>query len=260
MSLSKLEVTESEQTRPRVQSAARAIGILVAVAASENGLTTKEISEEVGIGRQATYHLLHTLLETGMLTRAEGRRYLLGLRVGALAEGFSRQLAPSEHLAPIVREIARETGETAYATGWWSSEIIVLTVARGTNPIRAAEVSQGHFENAHARASGRLLLALADPVTRMQYLESHDRTKLTPRTKIDSEELEDLFATIREQGYSEEEEEFAAGLCCLAVPLSESPSSFALSISVPRERFIEGREEYLAGMLRIANLGALSPG
>jgi IclR family acetate operon transcriptional repressor len=115
---------KTEARRPRVQSAARAIAILVAVAQSEDGLNTRQISEQVGIGRQATYHLLHTLLGTGMLTRDEHNRYLLGFRVGTLAEGFVRQLAPSEHLGPIVRALAKGTGETAFASGWWSGEIM----------------------------------------------------------------------------------------------------------------------------------------
>lgn len=101
------------------------------MAQSDTGLSTKEISERVGIGRQATYHLLHTLAGAGMLTRDDRNRYPLGVRVGTLAEGFTQQLAPSEHLGPIVRELARETGEMAYASGWWSGEISVLAVARG---------------------------------------------------------------------------------------------------------------------------------
>src|SRR5256885_812894 len=106
---------DTEAPRPRVQSVARAIGILLAIAQSENGLTTKEISERVKIGRHATYHLLHTLTSTGMVTRDDRNRHVLGLRVGTLAEGFTRQLAPSEHLAPMVRALAQETSEACYA-------------------------------------------------------------------------------------------------------------------------------------------------
>jgi DNA-binding IclR family transcriptional regulator len=71
-----LSTEPAEPTRPRVQSAARTINILLEVAQSEKGLTTKEISERTGIGRQATYHLVHTLLEARMLTRTGGRRYV----------------------------------------------------------------------------------------------------------------------------------------------------------------------------------------
>jgi IclR family transcriptional regulator, acetate operon repressor len=249
-----IEATEpaSPQPRPRVQSAARAVGIMMAVAQSENGLTTREISEQLGIGRQATYHLLHTLVGSGMLARGEPRRYVLGLRVGALAEGFARQLAPSEHLAPIVRELAKETGETSYASGWWANEITVLAVARGSNPVSAAEVSQGHMGDAHARASGKLLLANATPAVRRDYLGLHVLRACTERTITEREPLEAEFERIRAQGYSEDMEEFATGLCCLAVPLDRGLSPFALSLSAPRERFLQNRGRYLAELRRAA--------
>lgn len=247
--------TEVDAPRPRVQSAARAVGILLAVAQSDSGLTTKEISERVGIGRQATYHLLHTLVGAGMLTRDDRNRYLLGLRVGTLADGFARQLAPSEHLAPIVRALSRDTGETAYASGWWSGEITVLAVARGTNAVQAAEVSQGHVGDAHARASGKLLLAYATPAVRQAYLDTRKLTRRTASTITSRDALEKEFDAIRERGYSEDDEEFALGLCCMAVPLDGGYSPFALSLSAPRERFVEERDRYIDTLRRAAQLG-----
>jgi DNA-binding IclR family transcriptional regulator len=247
-----LKTKEQRQVRPRVQSAARTVSILLAVAQSESGLTTKEISETVEIGRQATYHLLHTLVGAGMLTRSDRSRYVLGLRVGTLAEGFARQLEPGEHLAPIVREMAQQTGETCYATGWWSSEISVLTIARGTNPVRAAEIGQGHVSQAHARASGKLLLAYATPAVRRQYLDSHELVPMTENTTTDPQQLENELEVIRAQGFSEDDEEYALGLCCLAVPLDQGLSPFALAVSAPRERFLEERERYLSTLLDAA--------
>jgi IclR family transcriptional regulator, acetate operon repressor len=247
-----------EPVKPRVQSAARAVGVLLEVAKSDNGLTTKEISERVGMGRQATYHLLHTLVGAGVLRRADRSRYLLGLRVGTLAEGFARQLAPSEHLAPLVRDLARTTGETAYASGWWADEIAVLTITRGSNPVSAAEVSQGHIGEAHARASGKLLLAYAPPGVRRRYLDSHEIRAITPNTLTDRAAIDAELDLIGRQGFSEDNEEFAAGLCCLAVPLDEGLSPFAISISAPRERYLAHRESYLAALRRAADLGAVS--
>jgi DNA-binding IclR family transcriptional regulator len=180
----------------------------------------------------------------------------LGLRIGTLAEGFARQLAPSEHLAPIIRELAKETGETSYASGWWSNEITVLTVARGSNPVTAAEVSQGHMGHAHARASGKLLLAYATPAARRDYLDSHEMAAITEKTITDRGELEAHLSQIRSQGYAEDLEEFAAGLCCLGVPLDGGLSPFALSISAPRDRYIQNRDKYLADLRRGAEQGA----
>lgn len=238
--------------RPRVQSAARAVEILVAVSQSENGLTTREISERLAMGRQAVYHLLHTLVGAGMLTRDDRNRYLLGLRVGTLAEGFARQLAPSEHLAPIVRALAQETGETAYAAGWWSGEIMTLAVARGTNPVQAAEVPQGYVGNAHARASGKLLLAFATPAVRDAYLDAHPLNRVTTRATTSRRALEAELEAIRARGHALDEEEFAPGLCCVAVPFDGGHSPFVLALSAPSERFARERERYLEIMLRTA--------
>jgi DNA-binding IclR family transcriptional regulator len=242
---------ETEAPKPRVQSAARTIGILLAIAQTENGLTTKEISEQVNIGRQATYHLLHTLTATGMVARDDGGRYVLGLRVSTLAEGFSRQLSPSEHLAPIVRAVAHETGETSYASGWRDDEIMTLSFARGTNPLQAAELPAGYIGDGHARASGKLLLAMATPSQRETYLTSHEMRSLTPSTITDPAELELEFEKVREQGYALDREEFSPGLSCLAVPFDRGYSPFALAASGPSERVLANLDQYL-GILRRA--------
>ena len=166
--------------------------------------------------------------------------------------GFRRQLSPAEHLAPLVRELAQTTGETAYATGWWSNEIAVLTIARGTNPVRAAEVPQGHVANANARASARVSLSYSSPSTRREYLESHELSAMTPKTKTDPAELEADFLEIREKGYAEDYEEFAAGVCCLAVPIDPPATPFTLAISAPLQRFTEQRDRYLDELQKVA--------
>jgi DNA-binding IclR family transcriptional regulator len=243
---------EIGEERPRVQSAARAMGVLLAVSQSTTGLTTKEISDRLGVERQAVYHLLHTLVGTGMLTRDDRNRYLLGMRVGTLAEGFRRQLAPSEHLGPLVRALAEATGETAYASGWWSGEIMTLVVARGTNPVQAAEVPQGYVGDAHARASGKLLLAYADRDALEAYLAAHPLGDRGPRSRA---ALDEELAHIREQGYAFDEEEFAPGLCCLSVPFDGGRSPFVLTLSAPLDRFTRERRRYLEVMQGI--VGAL---
>lgn len=237
--------------RPRVQSAARAVGILLAIAASESGLTTREISEQVQISRQATYHLLHTLAAAGMVARDDRNRYLLGMRVGVLAEGFKRQLMPAEHLAPIVRRLTQQTGETAYASGWWNGEITTLTSVRGTRPVQATDVPQGYSGHAHARASGKLLLAYATPAAQESVLGSQRLTRLTPKTIVSRKALEKEFEAIRERGYATDDEEFALGLSCIAVPFEQGRSPFALALSAPRERILEHGDEYLATMQRL---------
>ena len=240
--------------KPRVQSVARAAAILVAVGESESGLTTREISDRVAINRQTAYHLIHTLTGAGLLTRNDRGRYVLGLRVGTLAEGFRRHLAPTERLATYVRRIASETGDTAYAAGWIEGEIVTLSVARGQNAVQASAVPQGLAADGHARASGKLLLAFAGPDVRNDYFDRNPLTQRTPYTITSRERLEGEFEEIRRVGYATDREEFSLGLCCLAVPLDGGGAPYAFGVSAPADRFASSFDEYLEIMRRSADL------
>lgn len=233
---------------PRVQSVARAVSILFVVANSKDGVKAAEIVAATKLPRQVCYHILHTLVGTGILTRSAPGKYVLGLRVGTLIDGFKRQLASPEHLAPVIRRIADETGETTYASGWWNGEIVTLVTARGTNAVQAMEISHGTYSDAHARASGKLLLAYSSEELRTQYLSSH---RLTPRTKKTFTTLPRLyedFERIRTVGYATDLEEFSNGLCCLAISIGGSTQPFAVTVSAPTERFEKMFQIYLTIM------------
>jgi DNA-binding IclR family transcriptional regulator len=237
---------------PRVQSVDRAMRILFAVAQSKDGLKAAEVVASTGLPRQPCYHLLHTLVATGILTRSGPGKYVLGLRVGMLIEGFKRQLAPPEHLAPVVRKIAEETGETAYASGWWDGEIVTLVTARGTSSVQAIEVSHGTYFVAHAPASGKLLLAYSSEQVRTDYLSSHRLSPRTRKTITTLPKLYEEFERITAQGYATDLEEFSTGLCCLAVGLGGGTQPFALTMSAPTDRFEQMFPTYLSIMKRIA--------
>jgi DNA-binding IclR family transcriptional regulator len=238
---------------PRVQSVARAADILYVVATSSHGLAPREISDQTGLPRQTVYHLVHTLVAARLLRRGEGNRLTLGLGVGALADAFQRQVAPHDHLRPLVEALAAETGELAYASGWRDGEIVVVAVARGANVIQAREVTVGNTEDGHSRASGKLLLAHVSEAERAEYLRTHSLRRRTPRTITGRSALVRELDTIRDQGFAVDDEEYAEGLCCLAVPLE--PAHYALGLAAPADRFRARWSEYLANARAVAGRG-----
>jgi len=244
------------EPKPRVQSAVRAISILLAVSESINGIRVKDITERLGLSRQVTYHLIHTLQSTGIIRKNEKNRYVLGLAAVAIAEGFHRQLAPPEHLGRRVRSIVDATGEAAYASGWIDGEVVALYTARGQSPVGAAQIPVGFSGFAHARAAGKLLLALADPSVVDAYFETHRMEKRTPRTITDRDRLMQELERIRERGYSIDNEEFDEGLRCLAVPISGLglTGRYVLGISVPSNRFETNFDHYLSVLTNAARV------
>lgn len=242
------ESTSEVGEKMRVQSVARAVKILLTVAQSPNGIKAVDIGRSAGLPRQATYHLIHTLLATGMLTQTGQARYVLGLRAGALGEAFRRQLAPQQHLAPLIRQVALDTGETSYASGWRDGEVVNLTSWRGSNPVQATEVPEGSFDFGHARASGKVLLAFASEDIKRHYLATHPLTRSTPNTISNEARFLEELERIRNQGYAIDNEEFCIGLTCLSVPLDRGASPFALTIAAPTERFATNFDRYLEAL------------
>lgn len=249
-----LLVAEKGERKPRIQSAVRTVSILLAVSNSAEGLRAKEIMKQVGLSRQVTYHLIHTMLGTGIIRKNESNRYVLGLAAVSIAEGFHRQLAPPEQLARKVRSIVAAIGETAHAGGWVDGEIVALATAAGHAPVAAAKVPQGYSGYAHARAAGKLLLALVDPATRKTYLGKHPMERRTSNTIVDREKFEKELEEIRARGYAVDNEEFYEGLQCLAVPVEGLGGRFVLGISVPKERFEKKFDKYLAALLNAARI------
>jgi len=245
-------VASARQKKPRIQTAERAISVVLLVSNSLSGLRAKDISEELGLPRQVTYHLLHTLLNTGILRKTAQNCYVLGLAAGSIAEGFRRHLSPPELVVPKIRAIVAATGETSYASGWVDGQIVVLATARGRAAVQAAEVPHGFRGHAHARATGKLLLALTDAATREAHIRPEMLIAVTDKTITNGNKLREEMKLIAERGYSVDEEEFSLGLCCLAVPLVGFSGAVALGISVPTERFHARFEEYLTAVQHVA--------
>lgn len=249
------KVSETENADDiRVRSVARAAKILATVAQSETGLTAAEISRAAQLPPQATYHLLHTLVKVRLLARNEKRGYILGLGMGSLAEAFYRQLSPPPELSHLVRQVAQETGETAYVCGWVDGEIVIVLSHRGSRSVQVSDIPRGTFDNAHARASGKVLLAYAPKSIQADYLATHPMRRRTLKTLTRPEELARAFVEIRERGYAVDEEEYVEGVCCLAVPVGQAAVSHCLTISAPAERFRERKASYIEAMLRIGGV------
>lgn len=223
-------------TKPRVQSVARASTILFCIAESEAGLSAAEVREKTGLPTQATYHLLQTLQAIGLLRRSTQNNYVLGLRVGELIDGFQKHFSCPDEMRAMVKRIAERTGETCYASGWFDDDLVSLAVETGWNPVHASAGTKHLSGSIHARASGKLLLALSSPETQDEFFATHELAALTEHTLTTEAALRGEFCEIVDQGFALDREEYAVGLTCLAVPVRLAGVTYALCVSAPTER------------------------
>lgn len=201
-------------------------------------MTPKELAQEIDTPLPTTYHLLKTLVDLGALVKLEREGYRLGPAIGALSDSYLEQGEPLRILEPAVRDLAKITGETTYMTAWRSGKIEVVVTVSSSRPVRVAPLGHSSQSYAHARASGKVMLAFARPSLREEYLYNNPLEKITPVTIDNSEILEGELKEIVKRGYATDLEEYAPDVSCLSVPVLASGHLIAaLTVSAPTIRF-----------------------
>lgn len=231
-----------------IQSVRRAARLLVAIAGAPDGLSAKEVAEDQGLALATTYHLLNTLAAERLLAKDDRRRYHLGPRAAVIAEGVSRSTHASDrYLAPL-RELARRTGETAYLSAWRGDAVAILEAIEGQHSVRVAGLARGIADHPHARAGGKLLLAYVTEAQRRRVIRPPLR-RLTPETICDVRSLYRELDKIRQNGIAYDHGEFARGVECVAVPITEAGVvSACYAVSVPVNRWSEVREHVVRAL------------
>lgn len=231
----------------RIRSVERAARLLITVAAlPEAERTARGIAHRLGTSLGTTYHLLNTLVDAKLLTRDGQRQYHLGFGIGALGDAYQRQMMPPCELVAPLRWLVGRTGESAYLSAWRHGEIEILAQVAGTHAVGVMGLSPGFHGVAHARASGKVLLAHATTAEREAYLASRPLERLTPATITERSRLLGELEEVAARGYALDEEEYCEGVGGISVPVLECGLVVgAYTITAPIERHRERLERYL---------------
>jgi len=122
--------------RPKpVQSLQRGLALLEAIASHPDGIILKALAAGIGCSSPATYHLVHTLVESGFVKRLESPvRYVLGSRCLHLAEAQRRdgvQRAACEQMRWLARELP---GASLYFSEWTGGSIAIRAYTHAARP------------------------------------------------------------------------------------------------------------------------------
>ena len=249
----KASTSRRPESQTTIQSVERASRLLLFAATSEEGVSATEAAERFKLPLPTTYHLLSTLVAEGLLAKDGRRRYTMGPQAAVIANAVGRdQRAPESYLRAL-RGLADETGETAYLSAWRNGMISVLATVEGAHAVRVAGLETGAVGSEHARASGKLLMAFAEPEARAQLVGGRRLTKRTPNTITSRSTLEREFDTIRRDGYAVDHDEYALGVTCVSAPISEAGLVLAaLTVSVPTHRYEPNQAKMVDAVLRSA--------
>ncbi|MYW16641.1 helix-turn-helix domain-containing protein [Streptomyces sp. SID2955] len=217
-----------------ITSVQRALRLLEAVSAHENGAPAKQLARETGLPLATAYHLLRTLLHDGYVRKLGDGGFVLGDRVGTLHTAGGTQTLLSR-VRPALAALRDELCTAAYLTFYEDGEIRVAEIVDGPRAPRV-DLWVGFEDAGHATALGKSVLRELDEEARREYLSRHHLADLTPRTitslpellrRLDSPPLAPAVTDL---------EEYALGTVCVAVPVYRGDTPGSLGVSLPVER------------------------
>lgn len=213
-----------------LQSVGNALSILDLLSQHEE-LSLAAVAKHMKIGTTTAFRLLHTLEQHGYVVKSVQAKYRLSIKLAAMGEVVTRRMEIVHIVHPYLEELSRQFQETAHLVVWNSRyDVIVADRVIGSSPI-SYKTTTGFITPAHAAASGRILLAYADPEHVEDYIRQADYS-LYPNGLRSEQELRAMLSGIRAFGFAENEGDAIPGLSCYAVPLFNKLGRAIASLSI----------------------------
>ncbi|WP_411122324.1 IclR family transcriptional regulator [Streptomyces sp. x-19] len=230
-----------------VQSLERAFDLLERMADAGGEVGLSELSASSGLPLPTIHRLMRTLVACGYVRQQPNRRYALGPRLIRLGESASRLLGTWAR--PFLARLVEETGETANMALLDGDEIVYVAQVPSRHAVRMfTEV--GRRVLPHSTGVGKALLANHPPEEVRALLGRTGMPAATEKTITDPEHFLDSLADVRRLGYAVDDNEQEIGVRCLAVPVPNSPTSAAISISGPTGRVTEAATDKIIPVLQ----------
>lgn len=209
----------------------RAFGVIELIAMSSSGLTASEVAHHMNLPLVTAYRLLQRLSELGILEgEGRGAKYIVGARLGRIANTIAGSGSIVDGARPIVQQIADEFGMVAYIAGLFEFEAYILAV-QAPRATRAPTVHPGRHFKVHASAGGKVLLAY-QPAWILRQLLAKPLERFTARTIANPETFVAHLKDIRRLGYALSAGESEVGLWGIACPVYEGSGAVSYSVGL----------------------------
>lgn len=219
-------------TTKNIQSVERAFSILeLFQKTSRSEHSVKEISDFLGLNKSTAFGLINTLTNLGYLYQnPENQKYTLSLKLLSFSNTVKAQNIFIRTAHPFLEQLSQKYGETAHCAVEYNYRAVYIDKVEATGSIYIG-TQIGTQNDLHCTGVGKCLLAYMPPERQERFLSGNLKT-MTYHTITNSEQLRDEIRRVREQGYALDQEEYAVGLSCAAIPVFSGPDTVAFAISV----------------------------
>lgn len=239
-----------------IQSVARAIDILRALAAAPRGLGVTEVAEHLGVAKPTAFALLKTLEQGGLVDQDHVTlKYRLGPALLELGNAYLETHELRARSVVWADSLATRAGEAVWVAVLSGDHVIVVHHAfRPEGAVQILEV--GAAMPWHTCALGKVIVAHL-PAPEREALLAGTLSVLTGQTITDPAELARQLDRAVEVGYAVEDGEAAIGDAGIAAAVHDRDGVVgAMGLVGPVERLLDEarRDEYAVAVRETARM------
>ena len=234
--------SKPEGQQPAIQVIERIFALLDALAAHQDPVSLKELSETTQLHPSTAHRILNDLALGRFVDRPEAGSYRLGMRLLELGNLVKARLDVRDAALGPMRELHKLTHQPVNLSVRQGDEIVYIertySERSGMQVVRAV----GGRAPLHLTSVGKLFLAHDEPQRVRAYatrtgLSGHTRNSIT-----DAPRLERELSTVRALGTARDDEELELGVRCMAAGIHDDQGKLVagLSVSAPADRLEEG--------------------
>jgi len=227
-------ITDTGKAFPTV----KAVAILEAMATVRRPLGVTEVGVLLGLPKPTAHRIVRMLESEGLLQREPGsRRFVPGARLVRLGLGVVAASMLSAPRHAILEALSQKIGETCNFGVMADSHVVYLDRVESAWPF-GLRFEPGSHVPLHCTSMGKLFLSLMPAKKCALLLRSIPLNRYTENTITDAARLEAELENIRSAEVSTDNQEFLAGVVCVAVPVRDTNKQpvAALAVSAPLAR------------------------
>ena len=227
-------ITETGKAFPTV----KAVAILEAMATVRRPLGVTEVGVLLGLPKPTAHRIVRMLESEGLLQREPGsRRFVPGARLVRLGLGVVAASMLSAPRHAILEALSQKIGETCNFGVMADNHVVYLDRVESAWPF-GLRFEPGSHVPLHCTSMGKLFLSLMPVKKCALLLRSIPLYRYTENTITDAARLEAELENIRSAEVSTDNQEFLAGVVCVAVPVRDNNKQpvAALAVSAPLAR------------------------
>lgn len=214
-----------------------------------------DLSRELALNKTTVYRILTSLICMDYVKQnPDTLKYSLTFKICGISNQILAQNSMIDIARPHLKGLAEQTGEIAHLVQLNGTDAVYIDKVEATrNTVRLVSMV-GKTIPLYCSGVGKAMLAdMSDEKIDHVWHDSKIQ-KLTDHTITDYDEFCEIIAQIRRKGYALDNEENEIGVRCIAVSLKNfnGKSTYAISISAPRDRMDDERIAKLADLILTA--------